>query len=280
MLEKGSNLYQGGAYSDRSEGAGRPAIAHHRIGDKAAGAPPALFSGILPEDYTRIAASGRVKEFSRDEVLYLEGDSIHQVLLLTSGLVKLNKLGLSGTEVILRLGVPGDVLGAMGLFSAGNHCTTAQAFRQCRTLVWDASTFKTLVERFPVLHQNMGRILGGHLLELEERFREVATERVGPRVARQVLRLMEQIGTSVTGGVEIGLSREELAQMTGTTLFTVSRLLSAWEARGMVRPRREAVAICDVHLLRAVGRGDESLCDVEPVSMRKPAYQKTLAATA
>ena len=283
IWEKGSDQYQGGAYSDRSDGASRPGLAHHRIGDNrggAAGTRPALFSGILPGDYTRIAATARVKEFARGEVLYLEGDSVQQVLLLTSGLVKLNKLGLSGTEVILRLGVPGDVLGAMGLFSAGSHCTTAQAFRECRTLVWDAATFKSLVERFPVLHQNMGRILGGHLLELEERFREVATERVGPRVARQVLRLMEQIGTSVSGGVEIGLSREELAQMTGTTLFTVSRLLSAWEARGMVRPRREAVAIFDVQFLRAVGRGDESLYSAEPVPIQKPVYQKSLRASA
>jgi len=56
----------------------------------------------------------------------------------------------------------------------------------------------------------------------------------------------------VNGVIEIGLSREELAQMTGTTLFTISRLLSAWEARGMVRPRREAVTICDIESLRAV----------------------------
>jgi CRP-like cAMP-binding protein len=125
----------------------------------------------------------------------------------------------------------------------------------------------------------MARILGGYLLELEERFREVATERVGQRVARQVLRLMEQIGTPVDGAVEIGLSREELAQMTGTTLFTVSRLLSAWEARGMVRPRREAVTICDVQSLCAIGRGDESLY-VEPVLGRKPSYQQGLSASA
>jgi CRP-like cAMP-binding protein len=109
-----------------------------------------------------------------------------------------------------------------------------------------------MVERFPVLHQNMVRILGGHLLELEARFREVATERVAPRVARQVVRLLEKIGRPVNGAVEIGLSREELAQMTGTTLFTISRLFSAWEARGMVRPRREAVAVCDVQSLRAL----------------------------
>ena len=91
---------------------------------------------------------------------------------------------------------------------------------------------------------------------------------------------MEQIGQPVNGAVEIGLSREELAQMTGTTLFTVSRLLSAWEARGMVRPRREAVAICDVQSLRAIGRGDESLYSMEPVSDRKPLYQKAFSAGA
>jgi CRP-like cAMP-binding protein len=280
MGETGINPQQGGPYPGRSNGADHSSTVHHRIGDKTVGARPALFSGILPGDYTRIAATARAKEFARGEVLFLEGDTIQQVLLLTSGFVKLNKLGLSGTEVILRLGVPGDVLGALGLFSGSSHCTTAQAFRQCRALVWDAAAFRALVERFPVLHQNMARILGGHLLELEERFREVATERVGPRVARQVLRLMEQIGQPVDGAVEIGLSREELAQMTGTTLFTVSRLLSAWESRGMVRPRREAVTIYDVQSLRAVGRGDESLYAAEPISGRKPPYQRSLSASA
>jgi len=213
---------------------------------------PPLFSGVLPEDYRRISAAARVKEFERGDMLYIEGDSVRQVLLLTSGLAKITQLGMSGMEVILRFSVPGDVLGAAGLSSTGSHCTTAQAFRVCRALVWDALTFKALVERFPVLHRNMVRILGGELLELEERFREVATERVGPRVARQLVRLLEKIGRPVDGAIEIGLSREDLAQMTGTTLFTVSRLFSAWEARGMVRPRRESVTVCDVQSLREV----------------------------
>jgi hypothetical protein len=122
MLEKGSSLYQGGPYNGGSNGVDRSSMVHHRIGDNhggTAGARPALFSGILPGDYTRIAAAARVKEFTRGEVLYLEGDSVEQVLLLTSGFVKISKLGLSGTEVILRLGVPGDVLGALGLFFGG-----------------------------------------------------------------------------------------------------------------------------------------------------------------
>ena len=118
--------------------------------------------------------------------------------------------------------------------------------------IWEAPTFDALVKRFPVLRQNMVHVLGEDLRELQERFREVATERVAPRVARQLLRLLEKMGRTVNGLVEVGLSREELAQMTGTTLFTVSRLLSAWEADGIVRPRREAVAICDEQALRAI----------------------------
>jgi CRP-like cAMP-binding protein len=232
----------------------RPIIVYRNNGENHVGTAavhPPLFSGIMAGDYTGIAAAARVKEFARGETLYFEGDSVRQILLLTSGFVKLTQLGLGGAEVILRLGGPGDVIGVADL-AEGRHRTTAQAFRLCRGLVWDAAAFKALVARFPVLHQNMVRILDGHLLELEQRFREVATERVGPRVARQLVRLQEKIGQPVDGAVDISVSREELAQMTGTTLFTISRLLSAWEARGMVKPRREAVTICDVQSLRAV----------------------------
>ena len=89
-----------------------------------------------------------------------------------------------------------------------------------------------------------------------------------------MIRLMEQIGQPVDGAVEMGLSREDLAQMTGTTLFTVSRLLSAWEARGILRLGREVVVICEVRSLRAIAKGDESLCSARPVSGRKSLYQK------
>jgi CRP-like cAMP-binding protein len=251
-----SNLYtHGEPFWSRSNGAALPSLVHRKNGDGSggiAGQRPPLFSGILPADYTRIAAAARVKEFERGEMIYIEGDSVQQVFLLTSGFAKINKLGLSGSEVILRFSAPGDVLGAMGLFSTGRHCTTAQSFRMCRALVWEPLVFKALAEQFPVLHQNMARIVGGELLELEERFREVATERVAPRVARQLVRLLDKIGRRVEDGIEISLSREELAQMTGTTLFTVSRLLSAWEDRGMVKPRREGVTICDVPALNAI----------------------------
>jgi CRP/FNR family transcriptional regulator, nitrogen oxide reductase regulator len=227
---------------------GRGAMSAH----PAASDSPAFFSGILPGDYAAIASAAHLRVFSRGEILHLKGDSVQQVLLLTSGLAKISQIGATGNEVILRLGVPGDVLGASGLLSGGLHYTTAQAFRICRVLSWDSRLFKGLAERFPVLHQNLARILGAELTEMEERFSEVATEKVPSRVARQLMRLRGKIGLQVDGDVQVCLSREELAQMTGTTLFTVSRLLSAWEARGIVRPSREAVTICDAGSLRSL----------------------------
>jgi CRP-like cAMP-binding protein len=215
---------------------------------------PRLFAGISPDDYAGICRAGAAKHFSRGEILHLEGEPIGRVILLTSGSAKVTKLGRDGAEVILRLAAPGDVMGVPSLFSCGNYCTTAEAFQSCRTLVWDAKVFKGLVDRYPLLHQNMAAILDGHLRELEDRFREVATDRVGTRVAFQLLRLVKTIGQPAEAGIEVGLSREDLARMTGTTLFTVSRLLSQWEDRGVVKPRREGVAIRDVPSLCAIAQ--------------------------
>jgi CRP/FNR family transcriptional regulator, nitrogen oxide reductase regulator len=215
-----------------------------------------LFTGVTPEDFRRISAAARLKRFSSGEMLYSEGDTVEQVLLLISGFVKTTQVGPNGVEVILRLSAPGDVLDAVGLFATGRHCTTAQATRACGALAWRAEIFKGLLGGLPVLHQNMIRFICVHLQELEERFRELSTERVAPRVARQLIRLQEQPGWPQKREVEIHLSREGLAQMTGTTLYTVSRLLSAWEARGLVTCGREFVMIRDVPALRRIFEED------------------------
>jgi len=249
MLKPCCDLVQSG--SDGGDSRDAPA----KNGDNHCGGVverPRFFAGISPADYAGICRAARSTEFTRGEMLYFEGDAVTHLFLLTSGAVKITKLGSGGEEVILRLTVPGDALGAMGLFSTGMHCTTAQVYRACRALVWNARDFTDLAERFPVLRQNMVAILDEHLRELEDRFREVATDRVAPRVALQLLRLVKKIGRPVNAGVEIGLSHEDVAQMTGTTLFTISRLFSAWEVRGVVRTRRNAVAICDISSLQAI----------------------------
>jgi CRP-like cAMP-binding protein len=91
---------------------------------------------------------------------------------------------------------------------------------------------------------------------LEERFREVATEKVSRRVVFALVRLLPQVGKRTSGGIEISLSREELAQLTGTTLFTISRLISKWAELGVVEPRREAVLVLDPYRLSLISDED------------------------
>jgi CRP-like cAMP-binding protein len=119
---------------------------------------------------------------------------------------------------------------------------------------------------YPEIRGNISRILAAHLEELEERFREVATETVSKRLAFALLRLLKQIGKPTGRGIEIPLSREELAQMTGATLFTISRVLSGWSEKGFLLSRRESVVIIDPSWLEAM-----KMATVADISSRETA---------
>jgi len=110
-----------------------------------------------------------------------------------------------------------------------------------------------MLATYPAIRRKVNSILASQLCELEERFREVATEKAAKRLALLLLRLIKRVGTPQAGGIQISLSREELAQMTGTTLFTISRILSRWAEKGAILPRREAVLIPDPGRLEAIG---------------------------
>jgi CRP-like cAMP-binding protein len=215
-----------------------------------------LFADIPIEACREIVAQAQVKEFLRREMIYQEGDSIRRTILLISGCVKITQLGENGSEVILRLNGTGDVIGKIDIQKHARHCSKAQTLRASTALIWDASVFEALSVRFPALRKNTLRSLSNQLEELEQRFREISTERVSSRLSREIVRLLAQVGRVVNGTVEIALSREELAQLTGTTLFTVSRLLSDWDQRGIVSTRREAVSVNDLAALQQLAERD------------------------
>jgi CRP/FNR family transcriptional regulator, nitrogen oxide reductase regulator len=203
----------------------------------------AIFKGISPADCTSILSASHEKHFLRRQTVFFEGDSVQQILLLISGAVKETQFGQNGAGVILRLSGPGEIVGTLGSCARGDHCSTAHTLESSTVLAWDKPIFEALSQRFPTLRRNTARILEERLQEMQERFREIATEKVAPRLSSELVRLLHQVGRRVNGHVEISLSREELAQLTGTTLFTVSRLLCQWEVRGIVSSRRETVLV-------------------------------------
>jgi CRP/FNR family transcriptional regulator, nitrogen oxide reductase regulator len=208
-----------------------------------------VFANLSASELREVTSAAHEKLLPRRETIYVEGDPIREVFLLTSGCVKVTQLGPNGQEVILRLNGPSELIGAQGLSAGKHHLATARAIQTSTALVWEASVFESISDRIPSMRRNTARILGERLQEMEERFREISTQKVAPRLSHQLIRLLNQLGRGSDQTVEIGLSREELAQLTGTTLFTVSRLLSQWEKLGIVSSRREAVIVCDLQAL-------------------------------
>jgi len=211
------------------------------------------FSAIPSADCAAIVADAQEVQFHRHSTIFSEGTPATQVALLLSGCTKITKGG-EDQEVILRLNGPGDMLGKMGNPTRANHLYTTYAVQASSALVWETDTFEALMVRFPLLRRNFASILERHLHELEVRYREVSTEKVSSRLSNLLVRLVNQVGRRIDGCVEIALSRRELAQLTGTTLFTVSRLLCQWEAQGIVSARREVVLVHDVTALTELSR--------------------------
>jgi CRP-like cAMP-binding protein len=209
-------------------------------------APPSvseLFADISSADHARILSYGRSVKVARRQTIFFAGDAVKEVLLLTEGCMKITLLSETGGAVILRLVGPGEVIGTVGLTEQSTHSASAEALAASKAVVWNGATFERLLTQFPILRRNALHIMEKRLSVLEARFREISTQQVAQRVARQLVRLLPQVGQEVDGAIELKLSREDLAQMTGTTLFTVSRLLSTWEQQGIVSLRRLAVVI-------------------------------------
>ncbi len=208
-----------------------------------------LLQGVSAAEWVTMAACARQQRLPRRTVLCRQGEPLRQVSLLLSGRAKVTQLSPGGEEVILWLRQPGEVLGALGLAPGTVIPATIQATEPCHVLGWDAATFELLSERYPVLRRNAVTILLESLLRLQERFREMATENVASRLAKTLSRLLADSAPGRGAANRVTLSREELAQMTGTTLFTVSRLLSEWKQRGIVDSRRQAILVHDTERL-------------------------------
>lgn len=215
-----------------------------------------LFAGLSRSDLQLIASASRLRDYAPDEFLFEQGEPVRNILLIESGCVKLTQLSSGGSEVILWLHGPGDAVGVLNIPAQYSHTCSARAIVKCRVVIWDWMKLDALPANSQV-RKNISRIVSSRIGELEERFREIATEKVSRRVACALVRILKQVGRPAPAGVEIFLSREEIAQLTGTTVFTISRLISKWSEQGLLLPRREAVLILDPVRLLQIGTEDE-----------------------
>ncbi|HEX5474271.1 MAG TPA: Crp/Fnr family transcriptional regulator [Vicinamibacterales bacterium] len=213
-----------------------------------------LFQGIAPAELQAILAAAHPVRKPAAEHFFEQGAVAGFFHVLTSGRVKMTQITPEGHQVVLRLVGPGDAFGGVAAFGDPVYPAGAEAIEASASLAWDGASMARLLADHAALAVNALHFVADRLHDLQNLYRQVITERVERRVARALLRLARDTGRKIEGGVliDIPLSREDLAEMTGTTIFTVSRLISAWEEKGLVEGGRQRLVIRRPHGLVAI----------------------------
>ena len=197
-----------------------------------------LLAGLAERDLAALAAQTHVDYFDRDAVIFSQGAVCDRVWLLRAGEVKIIHQELDGREVILEVISPGEVFGGAVLFMA-THPATAKAMTPVETVSFASDAYARLLNAHPAIARKLIAMLGGRLHSLMG-LQILAGERVERRMAHILLKLADRVGRVDPEGVliTIPLSRQDLADMAGTTLETAIRTISRFREQGWVATRR------------------------------------------
>lgn len=210
-----------------------------------------LFAGIKEDILSDIISFGNRRIYESGFTLFREGDPAIKAYLVLKGRLKLSKLHEDGKEAIVRYINPRELTAAVSVFKGKLYPVSAQAVGPCEAIGWDRKTILELMAAYPRIAINMLGMVVERLDDIQSRYLELQTERVEQRIARALLRIMKQSGRRTDKGILIDfrLSRQDLADYTGTTLYTVSRTLSIWEKKGWIQSGRELIIVIDPHAL-------------------------------
>ncbi len=213
-----------------------------------------LFSGLPAEDQDVILKEARSQRYARDTAIFSQEEEAHSFFLLLAGHIRVVRTTPDGEQVIARYINEGELFGIAPAIGRTTYPATAVAAVDCVALAWPTSSWATFASRYPSFAAGTYAVVGRRLQETQQRVVEMSTEQVEQRVAHTLLRLVNQAGRKTPDGIEIDfpITRQDIAEMTGTTLHTVSRLLSAWESEGIVSGGRQKVTVADPHALMLI----------------------------
>jgi CRP-like cAMP-binding protein len=201
-----------------------------------------VLEGLDPAEARRILDAGRPRAVRKGATIFREGEPARAMHLVEAGRIRLGQVTAAGDEVVVRMAGPGELFAAVAALDGRSYPFTATAAEPTRLREWDLSVLAELLRACPRFQANVLGIVGIHAREMLDRFRELATEPAPQRIARALLRLLGPPGPSGERVAE-GVTRRDLAAMAGTTLYTASRVMAAWQREDLVRPGRGRVVV-------------------------------------
>lgn len=206
-----------------------------------------FFRRLSPELRAGVVAVAHLKNIDRNELIFAEGDPAHAFIVIVSGRIKVFKATPAGKEIILEIFGAGDPLGAVAVYEGAPFMASALALEPSQILWIDHRDFLRLLEQNPAFVRGLLSGLTIRLAELTRRLAEMTGARVDARFARLFLKLCEQIGRAERGGtfVAMPLSRQELADLTGTTIETAIRIMSRWQKEDVLHTEKDGFVVLD-----------------------------------
>jgi CRP/FNR family transcriptional regulator len=219
-----------------------------------------LFESLTNEQIAAVADRFQAAAFAPDTIIFLEGDPADRLWVVQAGQVKIVKQSSDSQENLLEVIVPGEMFGGAGILFP-THPATAMAMTECVTLSLEREPYLSLIRQYPEIALRIIALLGDRLRSAMK-MRALSTERVEVRLAAILLKLGDKVGTPVgapTGAglrINLPLSRQDLADMTGTTIETAIRVMSRFRKEELVHTEPGGfVVIVDYERLRRLSAG-------------------------
>ncbi len=210
------------------------------------------FSSLKDSDIKEIAKYFHEEHYKKNEYIFFEGDEEPGMYIVVDGIVKLTKETADGKTVILRLTTPGEFFGWLTVGESKPESTyTAQALVDTKVLHISNADFLRLLVKYPAIAVRITCDASKMLLEAYDRLKSLAAEKVEGRIATLLLELAKKIGKRENGKYVINapITRQDIAEMAGTTVETAIRIISKWKKEGIVNTQRGRIEILDPEYL-------------------------------
>ena len=208
-----------------------------------------IFSGLSEDDLAALAGLATEYRFQPDEFVFWEGDEGNRFYVLAEGSIKVIKHSSQGKEFIIAFFGPVEMFGEVAVFENRPYPASAQVVAPARVLGIRRADFLAFLADRPQVALRIINVLGGRLRDAQSRLRDLAGERVEQRIAAILLMLTSKLGETLP------FTRQEIADMAGTTTETTIRVMSQLRRRGITRSVRGRVTIIDAEKLRLLSEG-------------------------
>lgn len=207
-----------------------------------------FFADLSTEAIAKINPLFREQGYSPGEAIYFAGDPAARLYVVAAGKVKLIRHALSGQDVLLDILALGEFFGSLSVLGDETYPDTAQAQTACCILTIAAEDFQTILRSHSFVAVTALNIVVERLMAAHETIRQLSIQPVEQRLAATLLKLAEKLGQAREEGllIQVPLSRQDLAEMTGTTPETASRVMSQLQKEGLIRSGRQWVAVADL----------------------------------